>query len=155
MGDKDVAIWQATEAFVGDGMTIQPGDTVTAGHPILKGRAIFFQPFVPMYDHKRDKAARDEALAEQLEAEAKAEADAKAAADEAVSYADLQAEAKALGIPATGKREELQSAVDEAKAAAASEAEAARVAAEEAAEAARVAAEEAAKAEAAQQGGAS
>jgi hypothetical protein len=115
MTDKDVAIWQAKEAFVGDGKTIQVGDTVAAGDPLLKGRGIFFQPFEPTYDHKRDTAARDAVLAAQREAEAKAEEEAK----EAVTYAELQAEAKALGIPATGKREELADAVEAAKAEAA------------------------------------
>jgi hypothetical protein len=124
MSDKEVAIWQAKEAFVADGMMIQVGDTVAGGHPILKGRGIFFQPFVPLYDHKRDKALRDAALEDQLAAEAQAEADAKKAAEEAISYVDLQAEAKALGLPASGKRKELQKAVDAAKeAAVAAEAE--------------------------------
>ena len=75
--DKDVEIYQATEPFYADGMTIQPGDTVAAGHPILKGRMALFQRFEPTYDLARDKAAataahkaHDAAVAAQAEADA-------------------------------------------------------------------------------------
>lgn len=93
MADKDVAIWQAKEAFLADGMTIQVGDTVAAGHPVLKGRSALFEPFQPMYDHQRDKGARSDALKSDKAARAaagkaaKGQARAQAEADEAAAAA--------------------------------------------------------------------
>ena len=114
--DKDVEIYQATEPFYADGMTIQPGDTVAAGHPILKGRAALFRPFEPTYDLARDKAAATAAhKAHDAAVAAQAEADAVAA--EAGSYKALQARGKELGLKVVGvSRADLEAAVAELEA---------------------------------------
>lgn len=131
--DKDIAIYQAIEPFYADGMTIQAGDTVVAGHPILKGRTSLFQPFTPTYDLKRDNAAAADAHRAHDEAVARAEAEAQKAADAAaaaVSFGDLQTRGKALGLKVGGvKRAELEAAIEEAETAQAAETAAAEAAA--------------------------
>jgi multidrug efflux pump subunit AcrA (membrane-fusion protein) len=120
MADKDVAIYQAIEPFYADGMTIQAGDTVVAGHPILKGRLSLFRPFEPTYDLARDKAAATEAHRAHAEAEAariKAEEEAAAEAAKAGSYAELQERGKALGLKVVGvKKADLEEAIAAAEA---------------------------------------
>lgn len=109
MADKDVAIYQAIEPFYADGMTIQAGDTVADGHPILKGRMSLFRPFAPTYDLGRDKAAADEAH--------RAHDEQVAAADKAGSFAELQARGTALGLRVVGvKRADLEEAIAAAEA---------------------------------------
>ena len=121
MADKDIAVYQAIEPFYADDMTIQAGDTVAAGHPILKGRLSLFRPFEPTYDVKRDKAAAQEAHKAHEEEVARAEAaaaEAAAAAAKAVPFGELQERGKALGLKIGGvKRVDLEAAIAEAEAA--------------------------------------
>ena len=121
MADKEVAIYQAIGPFYADDMTIQVGDTVAAGHPILKGRKSLFKPFEPTYDVKRDAKAAVDAHKAHAEAVAIAEAEAAeaaAAAAKAVPFGELQERAKALGLKVGGvKRADLEAAIAEAEAA--------------------------------------
>lgn len=42
-------IFQAVDSFAFRGVIVQMGDTVIAGHPLLKGRQKLFRPFQPTY----------------------------------------------------------------------------------------------------------
>ena len=154
MADKDVAVYEAIEPFYANDMTIQAGDTVAAGHPILKGRLSLFKPFTPTYDLKRDKAAAEDAHKAHEEAVAKAEAEvaeAAAAAAKAVPFGELQERGKALGLKVSGvKRAVLEAAIAEAEAELVAEtARSDEAAARAAAEVAEAEAKAAAEAEAA------
>jgi SAP domain-containing new25 len=107
MADRDVAVWEATEAFAADGITVNPGDSFVAGHPIMKGRKHLFRPQAPMYDHLRDKAEADERAAQAKQAVAAVTASPdKATKDELVAIAEEQ------GVDASGTKAEIAERIE-------------------------------------------
>lgn len=89
------AIHVARKTFlIEHNLWVRQGDTVVDGHPILKGRAEYFEPFKPTFG--------------ELEV---AESDPPSGLE---AYAVLVARAKELGIPATGKAAELEAAIADA-----------------------------------------
>lgn len=90
------AIFVAKEAFtVGGSQFVPQGATAVAGHPIMKGRAHLFEPFVPTFGTFEAEAASDNG----------------SQPSGLGAYAALVAKAKELGIPATGKAAELEAAI--------------------------------------------
>ena len=50
-------IYQALESFYVGGQLINRGDTIIAGHPLLKGRTKLFGVFAPTFDEESAKPA--------------------------------------------------------------------------------------------------
>lgn len=84
-------IFMARKTFsLGSGF-VRVGDTVVAGHPMLKGREQLFVPFEPTHDHERDKRRDADALAARKEAAKAAAAAAKVEAAEDAPEAKAEA----------------------------------------------------------------
>ena len=49
-------IYQALESFYVGGQLINRGDTIVAGHPLLKGRTKLFGVFAPTFDEDSAKS---------------------------------------------------------------------------------------------------
>ncbi|MCC6619477.1 MAG: hypothetical protein IT341_10625 [Chloroflexi bacterium] len=44
-------LFVATTSLVIDGVSVTVGDTITEGHPLMRGREAFFAPFKPTFTH--------------------------------------------------------------------------------------------------------
>jgi len=101
------AVFVANDSFYyGGSQLVMAGNTVEAGHPMLKGREHLFRPFEPTWP-KPSKADKPAA------------APAAAKPNGLAERRALVERAKELGIPAKGKSDELAAAIAEAEAAAA------------------------------------
>jgi hypothetical protein len=93
-------IFMARRTFVvtldGVPVTVRAGDTVRAGHPLLKKRGELFAPFAPKFDHIRDHEAQ--AISKAAADAAKAETEATAG--EAASEGGLTLKTAGAAIPA-------------------------------------------------------
>jgi hypothetical protein len=90
------AIFVAKESFHLKGQLVPAGSTVVDGHPMLKGRAHLFRPFVPTFG----TLAVDEPEKPAVSAAAGLEA-----------RRELVERAKALGLPASGKSADIEAAI--------------------------------------------
>lgn len=104
-------IYIANKTFLTDGnQWVRQGDTVAAGHPLLKGRiqsGNYFRPFTPTFGPvEPEPEAEPEPTPEPEPVEPTSEQPTGLEA-----YAALQARAKDLGLPATGKSVELEAAI--------------------------------------------
>jgi hypothetical protein len=61
MAEKKIqTIYQALDAFYLGGQLVNRGDTVVAGHPMLKGRTKLFRKFTPTYTLEDDPETTSE-----------------------------------------------------------------------------------------------
>lgn len=44
-------LFVATTSMIVDGVSVTEGDTITEGHPLMRGREKFFAPFRPTFTH--------------------------------------------------------------------------------------------------------
>lgn len=51
MAAPKVEVYQVNETFYVGGTPVYAGETVVAGHPLMRGRRHLFRPFAPTYGH--------------------------------------------------------------------------------------------------------
>lgn len=87
------AYYEARETFHAGELTVIRGQTVEAGHPMLKGKSALFRPFVPTYTKPGSKPA--ESAASDFEDPNQGDAGSAGATDDGSGDAGGQADAGA------------------------------------------------------------